>query len=160
MDAVNENTIFPHMTCLPQTKTEIAFGEILKEKSLTIHRETALESYKQTSDHVEAIIKKSDGSTETVQAKYIIGADGSHSAVRKCTDGWTYDGYAVSTRFAMADVVLEGKDADKFKNGRVSAFSHPKGIYNLWIKSVHVGSLVIYSKKKKTCLHSIFIFGI
>ncbi|KAI7860348.1 FAD binding domain-containing protein [Circinella umbellata] len=127
LDAVNENTLFPHMTCLPQTKTEIAFGEILQQKSLTIQRETALESYKQTPDHVEAIIKNSDGSTETIQAKYIIGADGSHSVVRKCTEGWTYDGYAVSTRFAMADVVLEGKDADMFNNGRVSAFSHPKG---------------------------------
>ncbi|KAI9269086.1 FAD binding domain-containing protein [Phascolomyces articulosus] len=127
LDAVNENTMYPHMSCLPQNKTEVAFAEILRQKSLTIHRETALESYTQTEDHVEAIIKKPDGSTEIVQAKYIIGADGSHSVVRKCTEGWTYEGYAVSTRFAMADVILEGKDADKFKNGRVSAFSHPKG---------------------------------
>ncbi|KAI9475357.1 FAD binding domain-containing protein [Zychaea mexicana] len=127
LDAVSENTMFPQMTCLPQTKTETVFADLLQQKSLTIQRETELQSYTQTPDYVEATIKKADGTTEVVKAKYIIGADGSHSAVRKCTEGWTYEGYAVSTRFAMADVVLEGQDAERFKNGRVSAFSHPKG---------------------------------
>ena len=125
------------MTCLPQHKTEAIFADLLQQKSLTIHRETTLESYTQSPNYIEATVKKADGSTQVIQAKYIIGADGSHSVVRKCTEGWTYEGYSVATRFAMADVVLQGKDVSTFMNSRVSAFSHPKGIIS-GIKAVKI----------------------
>lgn len=62
-----------------------------------------------------------------IRARYIIGADGTHSVVRKNGENWNFDGHAVATQFALADVVLSGKDVDQLMNQRVNCFTTPKG---------------------------------
>ncbi|KAI9314422.1 hypothetical protein BX666DRAFT_451923 [Dichotomocladium elegans] len=119
------DTPFPHWTCLPQNRTEEIFESILPKG--IIHRETQVIEYKQHADHVCVAVRHRNGETTTVCARYLIAADGAHSTIRKSTPGWTFDGYSVATRFAMADAVLDGKDAGLFMNERVNSISHPKG---------------------------------
>lgn len=61
-----------------------------------------------------------------IEAKYIVGADGCHSFVRKQDPTWTYDGATIKTKFALADVILTGDDVLKVKN-RQTAFYHSIG---------------------------------
>ncbi|KAI9260614.1 hypothetical protein BDA99DRAFT_560682 [Phascolomyces articulosus] len=58
-------------------------------------------------------------------------ADGTHSAVRKLGDNWTYEGYSVGTSFAVGDAILEGKDADKVSPSRINGFLHTDGVFGV-----------------------------
>lgn len=95
---------------------------LLESKGGTIHWNTGLKSYKQFDDHIEAVVEDPQGGEQTIRAKYIIGADGAHSMVRKVTPDWKYEGHSIATKFAIADVVLEGEDAYKLRNQRMNMF--------------------------------------
>ena len=60
---------------------------------IEIHYDSLIKSVTQTSDDVSVQVSK-DGVTNTVRADWLVGADGSHSAVRKALgielDGFTY----------------------------------------------------------------------
>ncbi|KAI9317951.1 FAD binding domain-containing protein [Dichotomocladium elegans] len=132
---VSDTTAFPQMTMISQHKSEkILVGLVESLPSGIIHWGTKVTGYKQTDNHVEVTVtsksrRDNDGSDkeEVIRAKYIIGADGSHSTVRKATEGWTYEGYAVKTKFALADIRLAGKDADQIDFARANMFIDPEG---------------------------------
>ena len=93
-----------------------------------IHRATELVHYEQTSDGVDAIVRNIKTDEETrIHARYIVGADGSHSAVRKLAENWKFEGFAVATKFAVCDAVVAGKDADKVSVTCGNVFYHPQG---------------------------------
>lgn len=68
-----------------------------------------------------------DKSRETVQGKYIIGADGTHSTVRQLDPTWTYEGYSANTQFALADVMLSGPSLNAVKD-KFNIFYHSEGM--------------------------------
>ncbi|CAO3607324.1 unnamed protein product [Cunninghamella blakesleeana] len=82
------DTIFPQLTYLPQSNTEEALSEDFEKANETID----------------------------IEAKYIIGADGCHSIVRKSDPSWTYHGTTIKTKFALADVILKGDDVPLLEN--------------------------------------------
>ena len=126
------DTIFPYLTCLPQSETENGFLDVLGYDNVTWH--TQLVSYRQEKEGVEALIKDlHTGKEETVRARYIIGADGTHSAVRKLDSSWTYEGYSVGTEFVVGDVYLSGKDSEKMDPSRTNLNFHPDGKFIYFI---------------------------
>jgi 2-polyprenyl-6-methoxyphenol hydroxylase-like FAD-dependent oxidoreductase len=83
---------------------------------LRVDWNTELVSYTQDESNVTAIIRDVNTKEETiVKSVYIVGADGTHSKVRKGNSDWTYEGVAINTKFALADLTLKGKDAEILK---------------------------------------------
>lgn len=124
-------SLYPHGTMVSQDAQEEILIDLVEEiEQGTIRWGTTLVDYEEYEDHVEATVCKDDGNTYTVKSKYMIGADGTHSVVRKKYSGtqeWRYDGQAIATRFALADVTLTGRDVSKVNNNRGNIFTHPDG---------------------------------
>ena len=77
---------------------------------------------RQSADAVEVDLATSHG-TETVSAKWVVGADGMHSAVRTSV-GISFDGGSYEGSFVLADVTLDGAG----DNDEVSLFFSPDGL--------------------------------
>ncbi len=74
---------FPFIFMLKQTCTEKLLQRYLERYGVCIERNTTLVDLKQDKHSVISEIEFSDGRTEHVTSKYLIGADGMHSTVRK-----------------------------------------------------------------------------
>jgi 2-polyprenyl-6-methoxyphenol hydroxylase-like FAD-dependent oxidoreductase len=111
VDALGD-TSFPHMTILMQGKTEEIINNHIEEETETkVHWATELVSYTQDDTCVTSLVRNNDTQQETViESTYIVGADGSHSRVRKANPDWTYDGAAILTKFALADLTIRGEN--------------------------------------------------
>ncbi|KAI7886318.1 hypothetical protein K492DRAFT_187760 [Lichtheimia hyalospora FSU 10163] len=125
-------SLYPHGTMVSQDAQEEILIQLVEGlEQGTIRWGTSLINYEEHQDHVEAIVCKDDGTTYIVKSKYMIGADGTHSVVRKKytgSDEWRYDGKSIATRFALADVTLTGRDAKLVNNNRGNIFTHPDGV--------------------------------
>lgn len=108
------DTPFHHITTIPQWRVEEALRSRLSKK---VERPVKLISYTQDSDCVVAKLQHGDDKDklEEVKAKFLIGADGVHSTVRKGTQGWEYNGVVVNVPFALADVTLTGDKLPDFR---------------------------------------------
>ncbi|KAI8096479.1 FAD binding domain-containing protein [Halteromyces radiatus] len=121
------DTVFPQLTSLPQSKVEAIIVEEIEKIQGKIHWNTTLIDYEQQEEGVTARVKDIlTDEIKEISAKYIVGADGCHSAVRKQDSTWTYDGQAIKSRFALADLILEGPDVDLIRNRQI-LFYHSKG---------------------------------
>ena len=76
-------TKFPFLLMLEQSHTEKILVDYLAERGYEVERKTELLSFTQNNDEVTCTLQLADGNKETVNAKYVIGADGSHSVVRE-----------------------------------------------------------------------------
>lgn len=112
------DTPFAHNSVLMQGKTEEIFVERLTEDTdCKVHWETELVSYTQDDHGVRSVIRDINTKQEqVVESVYIVGADGSHSRVRKENPQWTYDGVAIQTKFVLADLTLHGADGQDIKH--------------------------------------------
>lgn len=77
-----EQTRFPYILCLEQNKTEELLINYLEKLGHHVEWDTKL-IHLSSEDKISAITKKEDGAEETIEADYVIGADGSHSIVRE-----------------------------------------------------------------------------
>jgi 2-polyprenyl-6-methoxyphenol hydroxylase-like FAD-dependent oxidoreductase len=93
---------YPFGLCMPQSDTE----EILLEydDSLGVQPEWGAElvDLEQSDDAVVATLRHQDGSTERVRARYLVGCDGAHSAVRSLS-GIEDHGEDLNRTFLLAD---------------------------------------------------------
>ena len=106
------DTPYPNLWMIPQWRTE----EILRARLGTfggaVEYGVALTSFNQDEDLVQAILTRTDGAVEQVHARFLVGCDGGHSAVRKSL-GLRFEGEALEgQRLIAADVELEGLDRD------------------------------------------------
>lgn len=111
------DTSFPQLTGLMQAYTEKTINEHIEEYAkLKVDWNTELVSYTQDEDCVTATIRNIHTKEERViKSAYIVGADGTHSRVRKDDPDWGFEGVAIKTKFGLADLTLTGKDVDKLK---------------------------------------------
>ncbi|RCH97760.1 hypothetical protein CU098_005566, partial [Rhizopus stolonifer] len=110
MDSIGD-TPYAFMTVVMQSRTEYILNKHLEEETeYPVHWETELISYTQNDDKVTStVLDKRTGLEHTIESKYIIGADGSHSRVRKENSAFTYDGVAIDTKFFLADLNVKGE---------------------------------------------------
>jgi 2-polyprenyl-6-methoxyphenol hydroxylase-like FAD-dependent oxidoreductase len=91
--------------------TERIFNSRIEEETnCKINWNTELVSYTQDDNQVTSLVRNIHTKEEhVVTSTFIVGADGSHSTVRKGNSDWTYEGVAIQTKFALADLTLRGE---------------------------------------------------
>ncbi|KAJ7639519.1 FAD/NAD-P-binding domain-containing protein [Roridomyces roridus] len=75
------HTLFPFALIVPQTNTEAVMLETLEERGVHVLRPYKVVSLRSSADK-EGMVDVTFESGETIQTKYVVGADGAHSVVR------------------------------------------------------------------------------
>ena len=91
---------------IPQYAVEQFLTDALADYGVSVRRGVEFVSPKDTDDGVATQLRTDDGRVETVEAQYLIGCDGAHSAVRK-TLGISFCGDAFPEQYMLADVEVD-----------------------------------------------------
>ncbi|WP_424949756.1 FAD-dependent monooxygenase [Deinococcus sp.] len=98
---------FPYILILPQDRTEAILGDDLRTHGLNVEWNTRLEGLEQTQAGVQVTLSQG-GQVETASYRYVLGADGARSSVRRLLNvgfqGETYDHL-----FFVADLRIDGE---------------------------------------------------
>jgi 2-polyprenyl-6-methoxyphenol hydroxylase-like FAD-dependent oxidoreductase len=97
---------FPFFLLLPQTETEMILVDHARKVGVEIERGVVFVSMVQTGQGVLATLERMDGTSEKIDASYVVGCDGSRSAVRQAT-GLEFQGGGYDQSWLLADVVLD-----------------------------------------------------
>lgn len=115
-------TSYAYLLMLPQNVTEKILGEGLAEAGGSVRWGCTVEALVATPNGVRASVVSSEGS-QTINARYVVGADGMHSLVRQ-TVGIGFTGASYEESFVLADVDMT------WSHGRneVMLFFSPAGL--------------------------------
>lgn len=100
-----EGTPFPFLLGLEQRRTELLLAEHFRSLGGELERPVTMTSFEATDDGVRAVLDR-EGEEETVEAEYLIGCDGAHSAVRKGL-GLAFEGESYERVLWQADVHID-----------------------------------------------------
>jgi 2-polyprenyl-6-methoxyphenol hydroxylase-like FAD-dependent oxidoreductase len=104
--AAATDTLFPFILMIPQSETEAILIEELERLGVTVERGAEFSGMMQDSDSVVSSITFGNSKTTLIRSHYLVGADGSRSAVRTAADlSWTGDAYP--QRFLLADCKVD-----------------------------------------------------
>ena len=92
----------------PQDEHEQLLIDRLADRGVHVARQTELVGFEQSASSVTAHLKHKDGSVRTIDAAYIAGCDGAHSAVRHAL-GIGFEGGTYEHLFYVADVTGGGE---------------------------------------------------
>lgn len=92
---------------LPQADTERLLEEHLSEIGVKVERSVEVTTLSVGDKTVEAVLRRADGSQETVSAAWLAGCDGAHSMVRHSV-GATFDGETNNSDWILADIHMRG----------------------------------------------------
>jgi 2-polyprenyl-6-methoxyphenol hydroxylase-like FAD-dependent oxidoreductase len=98
---------FNHILLLPQAETEELLTEQVRAHGVEVERGVELLSFSQDAHGVRAVLKDGAGGEETVEAAYLISAEGAHSSVRHAL-GLSFEGRALAQRYLLADLYIDG----------------------------------------------------
>ena len=98
---------YPFLLILGQDDNERLLGEALHKWGMEVQWSTELVALEQTSEHVSATLKLLDGSTREINARWVAGCDGVHSAVRALSE-IAFPGAPYEHVFFVADTSLTG----------------------------------------------------
>src|SRR5512133_16598 len=73
---------FPFLLMLEQSKTEKLLLKFLEDRGCYVERSVLFKRFEEDKDSITTKVIMPDGSGQTIVSKYIIGADGSKSAIR------------------------------------------------------------------------------
>jgi 2-polyprenyl-6-methoxyphenol hydroxylase-like FAD-dependent oxidoreductase len=90
---------------LAQQDTERILGDLVARRGGAVERGTALASFEQDHYGVACTLRGTDGSTEQVKPRWLIGCDGAHSVVRKGL-GLGFEGDTMPESAWLADVQI------------------------------------------------------
>jgi 2-polyprenyl-6-methoxyphenol hydroxylase-like FAD-dependent oxidoreductase len=99
-------TRYPYVLGVPQDETERIFEERLAQLGVQVERNTELVSLAQHESNVAARLRTADR-VEEVEADWLLGCDGAHSAVREQL-GISFSGATYPEHFVLADVKVAG----------------------------------------------------
>jgi 2-polyprenyl-6-methoxyphenol hydroxylase-like FAD-dependent oxidoreductase len=128
-DMGNPRTMFPYLFMFPQNKNERVLLDYLTQNCCPVYWNTTLSSLKQHIGHVDVKLQSGDEET-TMSCDWLIGADGSHSTVRRKLN-IPFHGDTYQHEFYLADVILDKQDDDKIhlflaKHGFAAFFLMPE----------------------------------
>ncbi len=125
-------TRYAYMLTLPQSETERLLSTHLSDLGVDVERSVQLTGLAQKEDGISATLRHADGKPETVRARWLVGCDGAHSAVRKAV-GLSFEGVRYEESFLLAYVHIESDlptdDAHAFftPDGPVAVLPLPRG---------------------------------
>lgn len=100
-----------HVDCHPQLVTffqpeleRVLRARLARHGSVQVALGVELVDYEDTGDGVAATLRADDGTVHTVRARYLVGADGSHSRVRQLA-GIAFDGKTFTQDWLVVDAV-------------------------------------------------------
>ncbi|MFE9690233.1 FAD-dependent monooxygenase [Micromonospora sp. NPDC005806] len=120
------DTAYPYLLLLSQAETERILGGHLTAAGITIERGVELVGLDRVGDGAVAMLRRPDGRTERVPARYVVGCDGAHSTVRHLA-GIGFEGAAYPQTFVLADLEADGVDV-----GAAHAFLSEQGMFLLF----------------------------
>ncbi|MEO3797387.1 FAD-dependent monooxygenase [Nonomuraea sp. B10E15] len=120
------DTRFPYMLVLPQRQTEEILAGRLEDLDVPIERGVELVDLSPGQDHVVATLRGEDGREEPVRARYLVGADGSHSSVRRLVN-LPFDGRQLDSLVLIGDVKA---DVDLVRS-RITNLTSSRGFVSL-----------------------------
>ncbi len=97
---------FPYVLVHEQSKTEHLLYDYVNENGKGVWWQTGLETLKQDENSVTATLTNSAGDTYTIEARYVVGADGGSSPVRHFLD-LGFGGSTNPKLFYVADVEMD-----------------------------------------------------
>jgi 2-polyprenyl-6-methoxyphenol hydroxylase-like FAD-dependent oxidoreductase len=112
----------PYLLMIPQDVTEAILSERLAALGGVIHRGVTAISLEQGERGARVTLASDDGET-VVSARYVVGADGMHSIVRKAAD-IDFEGDTYGESFVLADVHMSWP----YQADEVSLFFSPAGL--------------------------------
>jgi len=115
---------FRYLLLIPQSETERLLDEHLTSLGTSVERSTELTGIAPSANGVTCTLRRPDGSTESVDASWLIGCDGARSFVRQAL-GLAFEGDTLADNFVLADahVTGSGVPADE-----LAIFWHEEGI--------------------------------
>jgi 2-polyprenyl-6-methoxyphenol hydroxylase-like FAD-dependent oxidoreductase len=105
------DTTHPYMLLIGQDATERVLQRRLLDVGGALHRGHRLLGFWRDHPGVTATVAGPDGAVRAVRARYLVGADGVHSAVREGA-GIAFQGSSPPALFSLADVRLTEPPAD------------------------------------------------
>jgi 2-polyprenyl-6-methoxyphenol hydroxylase-like FAD-dependent oxidoreductase len=97
---------YPHVLVFAQMEVERILAERAAELGCPVVRNVTVTGLTQDDDHVTVEFTKPDGTPGTVRARYLVGADGARSAVRRAA-GITSTGHDADRTAVNVDAVLD-----------------------------------------------------
>lgn len=107
-------TRFPFVFLYQQSKNERLLLDVLTQNCCPVYWDTSLVNLTQTAGGVSVTLTNSDDTETKLTCKWVIGADGAHSAVRKQLQ-IPFKGDVYTNEFFLADIEIssQGLDASK-----------------------------------------------
>ncbi|KAH6660508.1 FAD binding domain-containing protein [Truncatella angustata] len=100
-------TRFPGPMAISQAQTEKYMDDQLKKYGKAVEMGIEATSITPDADGATVILVSQDGNEEVIRARYVVGADGAHSAVRHAAKTLTFEGDAYPQEFILADVKIK-----------------------------------------------------
>jgi 2-polyprenyl-6-methoxyphenol hydroxylase-like FAD-dependent oxidoreductase len=100
-------TPHPYALMLPQSETERLMEQHLAAEGVNVERGVEMARFAVEPDRVTAVLRHAGGREETLQAAWLVGCDGAHSAVRHGL-GMEFEGDTLPSDWVLADVHLAG----------------------------------------------------
>ncbi|KAI0176016.1 FAD binding domain-containing protein [Hypoxylon sp. FL1284] len=101
-----EDTAFPLVLIVSQVDTEVYLDECLAKYGFAVERGLEAQSIVQDPEGVTVKLSKPDGAEEIIRAKYVVGADGAHSCVRRAATNLKFEGSAYPQDFILCDASI------------------------------------------------------
>ncbi len=98
---------YPYLLILGQDDNERLLTDLLRERGTAVQWNTELVGLTQGADRVVAKLKQADGAVREVEAAWVAGCDGAHSAVREL-NGIAFQGAPYEHAFYVADTQMTG----------------------------------------------------
>ena len=101
-----DDTPYPFLLFVSQAETERVLEGHLQDLGVEVERPVELINFEEQDGGVRTRLRHGDGREEHVRARYVVGADGAHSAVRH-TLGLPFVGDAYPQDFVLADLEID-----------------------------------------------------
>ena len=108
---------------IAQSETERVLEECLAKRGVRVERGVSMESFAEKGSGIEAVLRKTDGSSETMHADWLVGCDGAHSTTRHGLN-LPFEGSTQDSDWYLADIHLTGLEPQDY----LHIFWHRDGI--------------------------------